>query len=286
MHAGGRLRGAGLTGGSAGELGAADREFLGLDRHGDGRSSFALTPALARFDGRLYGGAAVAVAVAAAEVETGRAALWSTVQFVGSADLGARIDCQTDVLATGRGASQVRVTATEGDRVVFVALGACADERPDGFAGQFEVMPAYAPPEECPPFVPGAGRTPALMRRTDGYQRVTDFRQAVRLEPKAAGGRMALWACVRDRVASPALLGFLADMVPVSVARAGGRAGAGTSLDNTLRFGPRGDTSWVLVDLDPHLASGGYGHGTVHLWSPDGTLLATGSQTASMLLFD
>ncbi|MBA2282311.1 MAG: thioesterase family protein, partial [Acidimicrobiia bacterium] len=97
---------------------------------------------------------------------------------------------------------------------------------------------------------------------------------------------MALWACVRDRVATPALLGFLADMVPVSVARAGGRAGAGTSLDNTLRFGPRATTSWVLVDLDPHLAHDGYGHGTVALWAPDGTLLATGSQTAAMLLFD
>lgn len=267
-------------------FGAADRDFLGLALEGDGRSSFELTPGLARFDGRLYGGSAVAIAVAAAEAETGRAALWSTVQFVAFAELGAHLSCRTEVLASGRRVSQVRVTATEGERVVFVALGACADQRPDGFAGQFEVMPAYAPPDECPPFHPRSEAPAAFQHRTDGYQRVTDFRQAVRTGPKSPGGRMALWACVRDHVATPAMLGFLADMVPVSIARAGGRAGAGTSLDNTLRFGPRGEATWVLVDLDPHLAAGGYGHGTVHLWAPDGTLLATGSQTASMLLFD
>jgi acyl-CoA thioesterase len=82
------------------------------------------------------------------------------------------------------------------------------------------------------------------------------------------------------------MLGFLADFVPMGVARAAGRAGAGTSLDNTIRFGPPTDSEWVLVGLDPHLAHGGYGHGTAHLWAPDGTLVATASQTASMVFFD
>ena len=65
-------------------------------------------------------------------------------------------------------------------------------------------------------------------------------------------------------------------------------AGAGTSLDNTLRIGSLDDAGagWVLIDLRPHLASYGYGHGTVHLWTADGALLATGSQTASMIVFE
>ena len=34
----------------------------------------------------------------------------------------------------------------------------------------------------------------------------------------------------------------------------------------------------MLLDLHPELGVGGYGHGTVWVWSPDGTLLAVGSR--------
>jgi len=81
-------------------------------------------------------------------------------------------------------------------------------------------------------------------------------------------------------------MAYLADMVPLSIARAASRAGGGSSIDNTMRFAGATADEWVLLELDPRLASGGYGHGDVLVWSPDGELLATGSQTASMLLFD
>ena len=263
-----------------------DLGFLGLELHGRGVSTFELTPPLARIDGRLYGGTAVAVSVAAMEAETGKAARWITVQFVGTATIGEVIECDTEVLATGRRVSQVRVTGRVGDRVVFSGVGASAEAKPGGFAGQFEAMPEVPPADECPPF--------DFLRRlrrpegeTDGFTRVMEFRWALQPEPPGAfDGRLALWARVLDHAATPALLGYVADFVPMSVARAGGRMGAGTSLDNTIRFGPRLTPEWVLVELDPHLATDGYGHGTVHLWAPDGTLLATGSQTASMLFFD
>jgi acyl-CoA thioesterase len=59
--------------------------------------------------------------------------------------------------------------------------------------------------------------------------------------------------------------------------------GGGTSLDNSLRFGriPEGDT-WVLLDLRAHMAAGAHAHGSVHVWSPDGQLLAVGGQSANM----
>jgi acyl-CoA thioesterase len=79
---------------------------------------------------------------------------------------------------------------------------------------------------------------------------------------------------------------YLADMVPMSVARALGVIAGGTSLDNTIRMGGFVDTEWILLDLRPHLAVGGYGHGVAHVWSRDGHLLATASQTASMIVFD
>jgi acyl-CoA thioesterase len=82
------------------------------------------------------------------------------------------------------------------------------------------------------------------------------------------------------------VLGFLADMVPMSVVHALGHMGGGTSLDNTLRVAAPADTEWVLLQLDPHSARGGFGTGTAHAWAPDGTLLGTASQTAALLVLD
>src|SRR5688500_19271968 len=96
-----------------------DLAWLGLERHDDARWSFELTPSLSRPDGKLYGGTGVAVMVAITEAETGRDALWSTVQFVGSAEVGERVDCRLEVLAQGRRTSQVRLTASVGDRIVL-----------------------------------------------------------------------------------------------------------------------------------------------------------------------
>ena len=46
-----------------------------------------------------------------------------------------------------------------------------------------------------------------------------------------------------------------------------------------MRFSGATTDEWVLLELDPHLASGGYGHGGVLVWSPSGELLASGSQS-------
>ena len=85
---------------------------------------------------------------------------------------------------------------------------------------------------------------------------------------------------------TPAIAAYMADMVPMSVAHACGVLAGGTSLDNSIRIGTFVETDWVLLDLRPHLAVGDYGHGAAHVWSRDGHLMATASQTASMMRFD
>jgi acyl-CoA thioesterase len=97
-------------------------------------------------------------------------------------------------------------------------------------------------------------------------------------------GRM--WMRMRHGPLTRAAVTFLADVVPSGVVRAAGRTGAGTSLDNSMRFGiePQGD--WMLVDVDPYLISDGYVHGAGRVWSEGGALLGVASQTASVLLFD
>lgn len=42
----------------------------------------------------------------------------------------------------------------------------------------------------------------------------------------------------------------------------------------------------MLVELEAHVAADGYGYGVSHLWAPDGTLMATGSQTAKLFSFE
>ncbi|MBV9253298.1 MAG: thioesterase family protein [Actinobacteria bacterium] len=91
---------------------------------------------------------------------------------------------------------------------------------------------------------------------------------------------------MRDQPQSRATLSFVADMVPSAVVRAAGFMGAGTSLDNSVRFGHFVDTDWVLLDFDPWFATGGYLHGGARLWAQDGSLLGYASQTASALVWD
>jgi acyl-CoA thioesterase len=259
----------------------ADADFLGLDWRDDCRSRLVIAPHLARFDGRLYGGAALAVSIAAVEHATGRRPVWTTTHFVSTAPVGAELEVVAEEVARGRRSSQVRVTGLAGDEVVFAALGAAADHRDFPVSGSLEAAPEVGPPDEARPIFGGAAA-----RAGQGWHSVADLRLAeLRHHPDPGRGRMCLWVRLLDHdVLTPAMAGFLADMVPLSVVHGLGAIGAGTSLDNTLRIGEFVDTTWLLADLRPHLAAGGYGHGTVHLWSEDGRLVATGSQSASLLL--
>jgi acyl-CoA thioesterase len=265
---------------------AADHELLGLERTGAGVATFELTRPLARFDGKLYGGTAIAVAVALAEAETARPALWTTVQFVsGETMVGDRLECTTEVLAAGRSAAQVRVTARVDGREIFCALGATAHRKAGRLEQAFEAMPAVPEPDASPPFL--LPLPEAMRKAAAGMKRNIEMRSAPPADRSALPtGTLTLWARVPGRAATPAVIAYLADMVPLSIAHASGRAGGGTSIDNTVRFAGASAGEWILLQLDPTVASGGYGHGTGHVWSADGDLVATASQTASLILFD
>jgi acyl-CoA thioesterase len=255
----------------------SDLAWLGLERQGEGRWSFELTPPLRRMDGKLYGGTGIAVAVATMEAETAREALWTTVQFAGSAEPGERIDCHVEELARGRRTSQLRFTATAGGRLVLVALGATGVHRESRAEIQVGTMPDVPGPDESEPW----GHR---WRGTDvprmGWLLIAEMR-----EIELSDDRFAVWGRMREQAHTRATISFLADMVPTSVVRAAGFMGAGTSLDNSMRFGRFTETDWILLDFDPWFSAGGYLHGGARAWAQDGTLLGFASQTASEIVW-
>jgi acyl-CoA thioesterase-2 len=256
---------------------ATDQAFLGLVVDGAHDAVMEVTPKLMSPRGSFYGGAGLAAACTMMELATERAAVWSTVQFVSGAERGDRLEMHTDVIAHGHRTSQVRVTARTAGREVFTAVGATG-----GASGKvtrnFASMPSVSAPEQC-----ARADWPSERSRDETHFGTHELREAV-VHGGAEGGAapsMALWVRVDSHPAwTPALLGYVADVVPMSFHRAlGSHRPGGMSLDNSLRVGPRVDTEWVLLALHPEIANQGYAHGTVYLWATDGTLMGTANQT-------
>lgn len=265
-------------------LDPADLDLLDLgpdDVADDGLSGrLTLGPGLVRHDGALYGGTGLALSVLAMQAATGRDVLWATTQFVSSPTMGAELRWETEVVAEGKRTAQLLLRATGPDGLVLTALGAAGVSSHDGLTGQYRSMPQVAPPAESKPWSGPSGEMPA-----HSWTRKIELRDA---EVLAAGDGGALpsgamWVQRRDgKPFTPVALAFGADFVPLGVARSAGKLGAGSSLDNSLRFRPGTSTEWVLMELHGDFASGGYGHGLVYAWSSDGELLGAGSQTAAM----
>ena len=281
----------------------SDLDFFGLapaPDTGSGRDRvryrLEVTEHLCRLDGKLYGGAAIGASMAGATQLTERPTLWMTTQFVSSVDRGAIVVVDVEVLAAGRRTAQVRVTGTAPDgSVVFASLGATGALKSDGLTGDFDARPEVSAPADSPtlgnPFsrmADAAGIELPHLPEPRGFGVAVETRHPdVSRHPDPGLGRECLWLRRRDGgPLTPAVVAYLADLIPSSVARAAGQLGGGTSLDNTFRVGRWVDTDWVLLDMRPHFAVGGYGTGTALLWSEGGELLATASQTASMILFD
>jgi acyl-CoA thioesterase len=247
------------------------------------RSAFLLRPTLLRHDGTLYGGTAIAASILAMEAATEREVQWITTQFVTPTANGETLNLVTEVLALGRRTAQLRVTAFVGSDVQFTSIGSTGIRKETGLTAQLEEMPVVAGPEGAVDIWQGHTR-PVEAPDDPSFRRMVEYRD-VSLTP---AGPIHLWSRFTDgRVMTPAGVAFVADMVPLAVARGAGRMGAGASLDNSMRFGEVPEVEWVLLELRGNFASGGYGHGVVHVWAPDGALLAVGGQTASMIyVFD
>ncbi len=267
------------------------------DKGSDGTWCFTVDGHLARIDGKLYGGSAIAASIAVVEARTSRPVVWMTTQFVATADRGEVVTVGVEELAAGRSATQVRVTGSDSSgRVLFASLGAAGDPvdgRPRGvflepprvasfedsepWGGPIATMVRLHSPDITPPTVPGVG-----------FMSLVEFTEPEVLHhPDDGPGRMVLWARRRDGgPMTAAVVAYIADVVPLSVAVGLDIVSVGTSLDNTIRVDPAVRCDQVLLDLRPQAATGGCCYGEVHAWTPDGDLLGTASQTAILRPLD
>ena len=75
------------------------------------------------------------------------------------------------------------------------------------------------------------------------------------------------------------MLALAADHVASGIAGATGQHAGGNSLDNTIRYGRIIPCEWILCDIQIDMMLNGIVHGRMNLFSPDGVLMATASQS-------
>jgi len=252
-------------------------EFLALTHPIDTqRWQLALTTKISGGRGSLFGGAGLAAGIVALEHATHKPVIWATGQYLSLTQLDERLDLEVILPAIGRNVVQGRVVGHVGDREVITIIGA-AGARPSAAEGCWERFPDPPPPEACP-LVPHGHGNESLhehieLRLAHGFFGFSGF------GTPSPDGRSQLWARMPRVEHDAGALAIIADYMPSVVGNALGRIMHCTSLDNTIRFGRLEPTEWVLCDNRMEYAGNGFGHGTVHLWSTSGTLLATASQS-------
>ncbi len=253
------------------------RAFLGLEpTHNPHRWVLPVVPGISTGGNFLFGGCGLGAAIAAIEGTTGRCTVWAAGQYLSYARPPEIMDVDVTVAVDGHQVTQARAVGHVADREILTVNAALGD-RPLEAHGQWSEMPSLPRPDDCPPRE-HRFEGESIMGRLE--VRLADGRAWRELDGTPGSGRCALWARMPEVLdMSAAALAILGDYVPFGVGQALGEMAGGNSLDNTLRVVRLVPTEWVLLDIHVHAVQRGFGHGLVHLWAEDGTLLATASQS-------
>jgi acyl-CoA thioesterase-2 len=252
--------------------------FFGLERTGEPNTwRMPIVPGLTSGRRALFGGCGLGAAIEVMEQVTGRPCVWATAQYLSYASPPSVLELDATEVVRGHRISQARVIAHVGETEVLTVLGALG-ERPLPDVGQWAVRPDVPPPDECPPRPHMNQFEDTIRSRLD--ERMAAGRPFFELDGMEGNGNSAIWVRLPELLEmSAAALAIIGDFVPSGIGQALGRRAGGNSLDNTLRVAHRVPTDWVLADIRVHAVADGFGHGLVHLWAEDGTLLGTASQS-------
>jgi acyl-CoA thioesterase len=252
--------------------------FLGLERTGEAHTwTLPVVPSLISGTGALFGGCGLGAAIEVMEQFTGRPCVWATAQFLSYARPPSVLELEVVEAVRGHQISQARVMARVDDREILTVVGALGT-RPNPLAGQWAARPDVPPPADCPPRPLMNRHQGTIMDRFES--KLADARPYWELTGTPGAGNASLWVRLPElQDASAAALAIIGDFVPFGIGQALGQRAGGNSLDNTLRIAHRVPTEWVLADVRVHAVADGFGHGLVHLWAENGTLLGTASQS-------
>lgn len=260
------------------------RSFLGLEQTDDPlRWRLRVTPSVSTPGHFLYGGCALAAGIVALEEVSGRPTVWATAQYLSYAPTGTEVEWEVVLAATGRNTTQGRAIARVGDDEIITvnaALGRGSLE----VEGTWVEPPMVPPPDECPVQVIPTFFADTVLTRVE--HRVAKGRLFSELDGTPGEANSAFWARLPGHLdVSAATLAVIGDYVSGAVSQPLGRRTLGRSLDNTVRVARLVPTEWVLCDIHIQALAHGFAQGEALLWSEDGTLLGTASQSISVRLW-
>ncbi len=261
-------------------------DWLGLEpTHNPNRWVLPVTPGISTGHQFLFGGCGLGAAIAALEGTSGRPVVWATAQYLSYANPPSIMDIDVTIAVEGGSVTQARAVGHVGDREILT-VNAALGSRDIPAEGQWAERPQVPSPDDCPSRMSRFPGAESIMDRID--VRLAAARNPMDLPgPPSEDGRCALWARLPDVLEmSAASLAILGDYVPFGIGQALGAQAGGNSLDNTLRVAQLVPSEWVLLDIRVHAVHHGFGHGVVHLWADDGTLLATASQSTIVRFWD
>jgi acyl-CoA thioesterase len=226
----------------------------------------------------LFGGVGLASAIAALQGTTGRPLVWATAQYLSYAKPPSVVDLDVWTPVAGKYNTQARVIGHVGDGEIFT-VNAALGERPSELSQQWLEMPQAPPPEDCDVAAHWRGTGEGLHSRIEVRMAKGRYGDD-RIGNPEPDGRSLLWIRPRENITIDApMLAVMADFVPSGVGNALGANAGGNSLDNTIRIRRVVPTEWVLADIRIHGVHGGFAHGAMYLFSQDGELMATASQS-------
>ena len=260
------------------------RHFLGLEPTEDPLHwRLPVTKAISTPGSFLYGGAALAAGIAALEEASGRPTVWATAQYIGYAPTGTEVDWEVVLAATGRTTTQGRAIARVGQAEIITVNAALGHHSLED-SGTWVSPPEVPAPDQCPSLEIPPLFADTVLTRVE--HRVAIGRLFSMLDGKPGDAHSAFWARLPGQVdVSAATLAVIGDYVSGAVSQPVGKRLLTRSLDNTLRVAQLVPTAWVLCDIHMHALANGFAHGEALLWSEDGVLLGTASQSVSVRLW-
>jgi acyl-CoA thioesterase II len=260
------------------------RTFLGMEPVGDNLHwRMTVEPQLTTPGNFLFGGCALGAALVALEEASGRPTVWATGHYLSYALTHAVVDWEVILAVEGGHVTQARAVGTSEGREILTVNAALGRDELE-VSGIWVTPPDVPRPEDCPPrFLPDLFRN-TIMDKIEVRTASGRAFEETQWEPGTAD--TALWARVPGHLSpSAATLAIFGDYVSGAVSHPLGRRAMSRSLDNTLRVVQLKPTEWVLCDIRIHAVIGAYGQGIAFLWSEDGDLLATASQSVAVRLW-